>query len=104
MYFRQSPPTPYAIAIMSDYLAKETPDPTTARLVEEAEESSEEQGKEKSTDLSKDPKRSTKKASDVLGEEPSKQRVITYSELQEEKKRTKPFKAKGGLGELQQEV
>ena len=85
---------------MSDYLEKETPDPETARLVEQAEESKDEKDQQKMDTL--DPKKSTKKASDELGADPSKQRVIRYDELKEEEKTTPVFTAK--TGERQQEV
>lgn len=84
---------------MSDYLEKETPDPQTARLVEEAEESKE---KDKQKEDTLDPKKSRRKASDELGEDPSKQRIIPYDELKEEEKTTAVFTAK--TGERQQEV
>jgi hypothetical protein len=83
---------------MSDYLEKETPDPETARLVEQAEESKDQQKGVETLD----PKKSTKKASDELGVDPSKQRVIRYDELKEEEKTTPVFTAK--TGERQQEV
>lgn len=85
---------------MSDYLEKETPDPRTARLVEEAEESKDEETKKQVETI--DPKKSTKKESDELGADSSKQRVIPYNKLKEEEKTTPVFTAK--TGERQQEV
>ncbi|MHB8567205.1 MAG: hypothetical protein ACYC9U_08920 [Nitrososphaerales archaeon] len=81
---------------MSDYLAKEI-DSTKAKLGEDAEKS-----KDEGDTSSKGPKLSRKKESESLGKDTSKQRVITYDQLQEEKKRTKAFRA--ATGELQQEV
>ena len=91
---------------MSDYLTKETPDSATARLREKADESKEEKERKKKGEEigTSDPKSSKETESEKLGADPSTQRVITFRELLEDKKISKPFKSNTETGEQQQEV
>ncbi len=86
---------------MSDYLQRDT-DSTKARLGEDAEKAEEKREDEKPR--TENPRLNDEIESEKVGKGPSKQRVITYEQLLENKKRTKPFRSNTETGEFQQEI
>jgi len=73
-------------------------DSTSAKLSEEADEVHEKEKEDaKSADIREiEP--------EVLGKEPQNQKVITYDQMLENKKKKTPFEASTGTGELQQDI
>ena len=93
---------------LSDYLQKDTKvDSSKARLGEDAEKAQERRHDDDdttSTPRTEDPKLNEDIESEKIGRDPSRQRVISYEQLVENKKRTAPFRSHTETGELQQEV